>query len=35
MSAFAKRTRSLAKSLFPTEPKVSAAVDKAWTAVGL
>ncbi|MBN9122213.1 MAG: M4 family metallopeptidase [Planctomycetes bacterium] len=35
MSAFAKRTRSLAASMFPTEPAVRTAVDKAWTAVGL
>jgi Zn-dependent metalloprotease len=35
MSAFAKRTRALAGSLFPSEPAVKTAVDKAWTAVGL
>jgi Zn-dependent metalloprotease len=35
MSAFAKRTRSLASSLFPSEPAVQTAIDKAWTAVGL
>jgi Zn-dependent metalloprotease len=35
MSAFAKRTRSLAASLFPSEPAVKAAIDAAWTAVGL
>jgi len=35
MSVFAKRTRTLAASLFPTQPAVKIAVDKAWTAVGL
>ena len=35
MSAFANRTRSLAGSLFPSEPAVKTAVDAAWTAVGL
>lgn len=35
MSAFANRTRSLAGTLFPGEPAVKTAVDKAWTAVGL
>ncbi len=35
MSVFAKRTRTLAGSLFPKEPTVTIAVDKAWTAVGL
>jgi Zn-dependent metalloprotease len=35
MGAFANRTRSLAGSLFPSEPAVKVAVDKAWTAVGL
>jgi Zn-dependent metalloprotease len=35
MSVFAKRTRTLAASLFPSEPAVKTAVDKAWTAVGL
>jgi Zn-dependent metalloprotease len=35
MTAFAKRTRSLAGSLFPSEPAVKTAVDKAWNAVGL
>jgi Zn-dependent metalloprotease len=35
MSVFANRTRALAASLFPTEPAVKTAVDKAWTAVGL
>jgi len=35
MRAFANRTRSLAGSLFPSEPAVKTAVDKAWTAVGL
>lgn len=35
MKAFADRTRSLAASLFPAEPAVGKAVDKAWKAVGL
>ena len=35
MSAFAKRTRTLAGSLFPTQPAVKSAVDNAWKAVGL
>ena len=35
MSAFAKRTRSLASSLFPSAPAIANAVDAAWTAVGL
>ena len=35
MGAFAQATRSLAGGLFPSEPAVKAAVDKAWTAVGL
>lgn len=35
MSKFAKRTRDLAKSLFPSDPTVFTAVDKAWKAVGL
>jgi Zn-dependent metalloprotease len=35
MSTFAKRTRTLAKSMFPTDPHVYTAVNKAWTAVGL
>jgi Zn-dependent metalloprotease len=35
MSKFAKRTRDLAKSLFPSEPAVYAAVDNAWKAVGI
>ena len=33
--AFAKLTRSAAKTLYPAEPAVYAAVDGAWTAVGL
>ena len=32
MGAFANQTRSLAGSLFPSEPAVKAAVDSAWTA---
>jgi hypothetical protein len=35
MGAFANRTRSLAGSLFSSEPAVKTAVDDAWTAVGL
>ena len=35
MSAFAKRTRSLASNLFSAEPGVGKAVDAAWKAVGL
>lgn len=35
MSAFAKRTRTLAGSLFPTDPTIATAVDAAWKAVGL
>ena len=35
MGAFANRTRSLAGTLFASEPAVKTAVDKAWTAVGL
>ncbi len=35
MSVFAKRTRTLSKSLFASDPLVFGAVDKAWTAVGL
>ena len=35
MSVFANRTRLLAGKLFPSQPAVKTAVDKAWTAVGL
>lgn len=35
MKVFANRTRKLAGSLFPKEPAVQTAVDKAWTKVGL
>jgi Zn-dependent metalloprotease len=35
MSVFAKRTRASASSLFPSDPAVGTAVDKAWKAVGL
>ena len=35
MSEFADRTRSLAGSLFPSQPAVKTAIDDAWTAVGL
>ncbi len=35
MKAFATRTRTEAKKLFPSKPAVAAAVDAAWKAVGL
>jgi Zn-dependent metalloprotease len=35
MKVFANRTRKLAKSLYPTQPAVYAAVHQAWLAVGL
>lgn len=35
MKTFANRTRKLAGSMFPAEPAVKAAVDEAWTDVGL
>jgi Zn-dependent metalloprotease len=35
MMTFANRTRSLAGTLFPAEPAIKTAVDKAWKAVGL
>lgn len=35
MKVFANRTRTLAGTLFPAEPTIKVAVDKAWTAVGL
>ena len=35
MSVFAKRTRTLAASLFPTQPAIKTAVNSAWAAVGL
>ena len=35
MPQFASRTRSLAQSLYESEPSVHAVVDGAWTAVGL
>jgi len=35
MKAFANRTRKLAGSLYPTDPAIQTAVDKAWKAVGL
>lgn len=35
MSAFADRTRSLAAKLYPAEPAIAKAVDKAWKDVGL
>lgn len=35
MATFAGRTRRLAKSLYPERKAVHAAVDAAWTAVGL
>ena len=35
MSAFARTTRTLAKTMFPTQANVFKSVDQAWTAVGL
>ena len=35
MSAFANRTRSLAKSMYPGNASIQNAVNSAWTAVGL
>jgi Zn-dependent metalloprotease len=35
MSAFANRTRSLAKSMYPGNATIQSAVNNAWTAVGL
>jgi Zn-dependent metalloprotease len=35
MKTFATRTRKLAKSLFPKEPAVAAAIDQGWRSVGL
>jgi Zn-dependent metalloprotease len=35
MKAFADRTRAQAAALFPNQPSVKSAVDKAWKAVGL
>jgi len=35
MKVFADRTRTIAATLFPAEPAVKKAVDKAWKAVGL
>lgn len=35
MLTFANRTRSLAGSLFPTEPSIKTAINNAWIAVGL
>jgi Zn-dependent metalloprotease len=35
MKVFANRTRSLAGTLFPTDPAIKKAVDKAWKDVGL
>ena len=35
MKGFANRTRTLAGTLFPAEPAIKIAVDKAWKAVGL
>lgn len=35
MPQFASRTRSLAQSLYPSDPAIHTAVDGAWTAVGL
>ncbi len=33
--AFAKLTRQAAKTLFPSEPAVYSAIDKAWTSAGV
>jgi Zn-dependent metalloprotease len=35
MKVFANRTRTLAGTLFPADPAIKTAVDKAWKAVGL
>ena len=35
MKAFASRTRTLAKKLYPADPGVFQAIDEAWTEVGL
>lgn len=35
MKVFANRTRRLARTMFPSEPSVKTAIDKAWKAVGL
>ncbi len=35
MKTFANRTRSVARTLFPDEPAIRAAIDEAWKAVGL
>ena len=35
MKVFANRTRTIAGTMFPTEPSIKTAIDKAWTAVGL
>ena len=35
MKTFANRTRAVARTLFPAEPAVKAAVDQAWKGVGL
>jgi Zn-dependent metalloprotease len=35
MPQFASRTRTLAQSMYPSDPTIHAAVDGAWTAVGL
>jgi Zn-dependent metalloprotease len=35
MKQFADRTRSVAAQLFPAQPAVASAIDKAWVAVGL
>ena len=35
MGAFAKRTRAVAKTLFPGEPEIEAAIAAAWLEVGL
>ena len=35
MKAFANRTRTAARQLFPKQPAVKTAVDAAWKGVGL
>jgi Zn-dependent metalloprotease len=35
MKAFAQRTRTVAKTLFPRDNSTASAVDQAWKAVGL
>jgi hypothetical protein len=35
MSAFAKRTRSLASTMFPADADVAKAIDAGWKSVGV